>query len=153
LGTDDHEFVIFGKLRQKLRLFSGRKQNDAITARWSDLSLCLWDAAITRNLRFGAPLATRCPSPQEITMEKSRIVGVLRQARGLRKDKSGKTVISARLAARKKTTNSKWQNAPAQVTQALQKTSSQTVASEANRSESLSRQDVAREGTSPTSPE
>ena len=48
-------------------------------------------------------------------MEKSRIVAVLRQARGLRKDRSGKTVISARLAARNKNVNSgKEQNAPRQ---------------------------------------
>ena len=38
-------------------------------------------------------------------MEKSRIVAVLRKARGLRKDKPGKTVISARLAVRDKSAN------------------------------------------------
>ncbi len=49
-------------------------------------------------------------------MEKSRIVAVLRQARRLRKDKTAKTVISARLAARKPSTNSaKPQNASRQM--------------------------------------
>jgi hypothetical protein len=38
-------------------------------------------------------------------MEKSRIVAVLRVARGLRKNKSGKTIISARISARDKTAN------------------------------------------------
>lgn len=96
-------------------------------------------------------------------MEKSRIVAVLRKARGLRKDKSGKTVITARLAARNKAPNSK-QNAPAQVTQAPKKASvTQTTASEANRSEPTSRQgisgqdvspqDVSLEGSSPAAPE
>jgi hypothetical protein len=52
-----------------------------------------------------APLATRRLGKQEIAMEKSRIVAVLREARGLRKNKSGKTIISARIAARDKKAN------------------------------------------------
>jgi hypothetical protein len=121
-------------------------------------------AANLRSRASPAPLVTRCLSKQEITMEKSRIVAVLRKARGLRKDKSGKTVITARLAARNKAPNSKWQNAPAQVTQAPKKASvTQTTASEANRSEPTSRQgisgqdvspqDVSLEGSTPAAPE
>ena len=86
-------------------------------------------------------------------MEKSRIVAVLRKARGLRKGESGKTVISARLATRSNGPNSKRQNAPPQMTQAPQKAStSQITASEAKRSETVSRQEASREGT-PTAPE
>jgi hypothetical protein len=49
-------------------------------------------------------------------MEKSRIVAVLREARGLRKNRSGKTIISARIAARDKTVNpGKGVKAPGQV--------------------------------------
>ena len=35
-------------------------------------------------------------------MQKDRIVGVLREARGLRKNKSGKVVVGARLGAKSK---------------------------------------------------
>ncbi|MBV8763906.1 MAG: hypothetical protein JO137_03680 [Hyphomicrobiales bacterium] len=87
-------------------------------------------------------------------MEKSRIVAVLRKARGLRTDKSGKTVISARLTARNKGASSKWQNAPAKVMHnAPRGSASQSTTSELKRSETTLREDASREGILPTSPE
>ena len=87
-------------------------------------------------------------------MEKSRIVAVLRKARGLGKGTPGKTVISARLAARNKGPRSKLQNASALVTQnAPNASASRTTANEAKRSETISRQDASREENPPTAPE
>jgi hypothetical protein len=89
-------------------IFRLKAKEPIVASSWTRLGSALRMPTLRGIVVLGpssAPLATRRLGKQEIAMEKSRIVAVLREARGLRKNKAGKTIISARIAAKDKTAN------------------------------------------------